>query len=45
MDLKTDDVGGYVEHARQVVKEKVKLPDGVSIAWSGQYEYMERAMG
>jgi Cu(I)/Ag(I) efflux system membrane protein CusA/SilA len=43
VDLKTDDVGGYVERAKQAVADQVKLPEGVSIVWSGQYEYMERA--
>jgi len=43
VDLKTEDVGGYVERAKQAVAKEVKLPEGVSIVWSGQYEYMERA--
>ncbi len=37
------DLGGYVKTAQQVVKEQVSLPPGVSMVWSGQYEYMERA--
>jgi len=36
-------VGGWVEHAREVVAREVDLPDGYSILWSGQYEYMQRA--
>jgi Cu(I)/Ag(I) efflux system membrane protein CusA/SilA len=43
VDLKTSDVGGYVEQAKAAVAEQVKLPAGVSIVWSGQFEYMERA--
>jgi Cu(I)/Ag(I) efflux system membrane protein CusA/SilA len=43
VDLKTSDVGGYVKKAREVIKSKIDLPEGVSIVWSGQYEYMERA--
>ncbi len=43
VDLDTSDVGGYVERARKAVAEQVPLPEGVSIAWSGQFEYMERA--
>jgi Cu(I)/Ag(I) efflux system membrane protein CusA/SilA len=43
VDLKTSDVGGYVERAREAVASQVPLPEGVSIAWSGQFEYMERA--
>jgi len=42
VDLKTSDVGGYVARAKEAIKE-VTLPPGVSVAWSGQYEYMERA--
>jgi Cu(I)/Ag(I) efflux system membrane protein CusA/SilA len=37
------DVGTYVQRAREVVAERVELPPGYSIKWSGQYEYMERA--
>ncbi len=43
VDLETSDVGGYVRAAKKAVQAGVKLPPGVSIAWSGQYEYMERA--
>jgi Cu(I)/Ag(I) efflux system membrane protein CusA/SilA len=37
------DVGGYVERARETVNQRIDLPPGYSISWSGQYEYMERA--
>jgi Cu(I)/Ag(I) efflux system membrane protein CusA/SilA len=43
VDLTTSDIGGYVERARRAVEEQVRLPAGVSVVWSGQYEYMERA--
>jgi len=43
VDLTTSDVGGYVERARSVIDTQVRLPEGVSIVWSGQYEYMQRA--
>jgi Cu(I)/Ag(I) efflux system membrane protein CusA/SilA len=43
VDLKTSDIGGYVRRARQAVASQVPLPEGVSMLWSGQYEYMERA--
>jgi len=36
------DIGGYVKEAKRAVREKVPLPPGYSISWSGQYEYMER---
>jgi Cu(I)/Ag(I) efflux system membrane protein CusA/SilA len=43
VDLDTSDVGGYVRAARKAVRNRIDIPDGVSIVWSGQYEYMERA--
>jgi Cu(I)/Ag(I) efflux system membrane protein CusA/SilA len=43
VDLKDTDLGGYVRLAQQAVAEQVKLPPGYSIAWSGQFEYLERA--
>jgi Cu(I)/Ag(I) efflux system membrane protein CusA/SilA len=43
VDLAKTDVGTYVKTAKKIVKEKVKLPPGYSLTWSGQYEYMVRA--
>jgi len=43
IDITGIDVGTYVKKARQIVREKVKLPPGYSMVWSGQYEYMVRA--
>ena len=43
VDLTTSDIGGWVKKAQKLVNEEVKLPAGVSLVWSGQYEYMERA--
>ena len=43
VDLKDIDVGTYVARAKQVVDRELKLPQGYSIVWSGQYEYMQRA--
>jgi Cu(I)/Ag(I) efflux system membrane protein CusA/SilA len=43
VDLKDIDVGTYVENARKIVEEKVHLPAGYSLIWSGQYEYMQAA--
>ncbi len=36
------DVGTYVEHAKRIVSEKVSVPTGYLVAWSGQFENMER---
>lgn len=43
VDLKTSDIGGFVEKAKQVLKEQVVIPPGYTLIWSGQFEYMERA--
>ncbi len=43
VDIKTSDIGGYVEQAKKVVASQVKIPAGYNLVWSGQYEYMERA--
>jgi copper/silver efflux system protein len=42
VDVAGRDVGSYVEEAKKVVRAQVKLPAGYTIAWSGQYEAMER---
>lgn len=42
VDLAGRDIGGYVEEAKAAVREKVDLPAGYSIQWSGQYESMLR---
>ena len=42
VDMAGRDIGGYVRDAKKAVAEKVKLPAGYSLSWSGQYEYMER---
>jgi Cu(I)/Ag(I) efflux system membrane protein CusA/SilA len=43
VDLRGVDVGTYVKMAQRVVRDKIKLPPGYSLVWSGQYEYMVRA--
>jgi len=43
VDIRNIDVGSYVEAARQAVSDQITLPAGYTIAWSGQYEYMQRA--
>jgi Cu(I)/Ag(I) efflux system membrane protein CusA/SilA len=42
VDVAGRDIGSYVEEAKQVVRDKLKLPSGYSFAWSGQYEAMQR---
>lgn len=43
VDLKSSDIGGYVAEAKEVVAERVTIPPGYTLNWSGQFEYMERA--
>jgi Cu(I)/Ag(I) efflux system membrane protein CusA/SilA len=43
VDISGRDLGSYVAEAQRVVAEKIELPTGYSLAWSGQYEYMVRA--
>ena len=43
VDLKGIDVGTYVKNAKEIVAQEIEIPAGYSLAWSGQYEYMERA--
>lgn len=42
VDMRGRDVGSYVDELKRVVEEKVELPTGYTIAWSGQYEFMQR---
>jgi Cu(I)/Ag(I) efflux system membrane protein CusA/SilA len=37
------DMVGFVEEAQRVVREKVPLPEGVHIEWTGQFEHQIRA--
>jgi Cu(I)/Ag(I) efflux system membrane protein CusA/SilA len=43
VDVTGRDIGGYVDEARRQVESMVKLPQGYTMTWSGQYEYMQRA--
>ena len=43
VDVRDIDVGTYVERARTAVAAQVSLPPGYTLAWSGQYEHMQRA--
>jgi len=43
VDIDNRDLGSYVSEAQKFVQDKVTLPAGYSLSWSGQYEYMVRA--
>jgi Cu(I)/Ag(I) efflux system membrane protein CusA/SilA len=42
VDVAGRDINGYVDEASAVVRERVKLPPGYAVLWSGQYEAMAR---
>jgi copper/silver efflux system protein len=43
VDIDGRDLGSYVVDAQKMVAEQLNLPSGYALAWSGQYEYMQRA--
>jgi copper/silver efflux system protein len=44
IDIEGRDLGSYVIDAQKKVADEIKLPPGYSISWSGQYEFMVRAV-
>jgi len=42
VDITGRDIGSYVDEAKRVVGERLHLPTGYSLIWSGQYENMLR---
>ncbi len=42
VDVSGRDIGSYIADAKKVVQEKVSVPAGYQLVWSGQYEAMER---
>lgn len=42
IDVSGRDIGSYVEEAKRIVAEKVQIPVGYALVWSGQYEAMAR---
>lgn len=43
VDLRGRDLGTAVREMQTTVTERVKLPAGYAVSWSGQFEYLERA--
>ena len=43
VDLRGRDLKSAVEDMQQIVAANVTLPQGVTLSWSGQFEYLERA--
>jgi copper/silver efflux system protein len=44
VDIRDRDIGGYVADAKKAVAAGIKFPPGYYVQWSGQFEYMERAI-
>ncbi len=42
VDIARRDIGSYVNEAKKKVLKEVKVPEGYSLFWSGQYENMVR---
>jgi Cu(I)/Ag(I) efflux system membrane protein CusA/SilA len=43
VDVRGRDVGSYVREARSLLAQRLELPPGYHLVWSGQFEAMERA--
>jgi Cu(I)/Ag(I) efflux system membrane protein CusA/SilA len=43
LNVRGRDMVGFVDEAQRVVAEKVKLPEGVHLEWSGEFEHQVRA--
>src|SRR6185295_5758099 len=43
LNVRGRDMVGFVEEAKRVVAERVSLPEGTHIEWSGEFEHQERA--
>ena len=43
IDLDNSDLGGYVESAKKVVENSVKVPPGYVVQWTGQYLHLQHA--
>ncbi|HYD50129.1 MAG TPA: efflux RND transporter permease subunit, partial [Terriglobales bacterium] len=42
IDMSGRDLGGYVDEAKELVQQRLTLPPGYSLIWSGQYENLAR---
>ena len=43
IDLNTNDYGGFVQQASNLLQQKLSLPAGYTYQWSGEYEFELRA--
>jgi Cu(I)/Ag(I) efflux system membrane protein CusA/SilA len=44
VDIQGRDLGGFVDAAKARIADELTLPAGYSLSWSGQYEYLQRAV-
>jgi Cu(I)/Ag(I) efflux system membrane protein CusA/SilA len=44
VDIRDRDIGSYVAEAQKAVADQVKFQPGYYVTWSGQFEYMARAI-
>ena len=44
VDIQGRDLGGYVDETKARIADELTLPAGYSLSWSGQYEYLQRAV-
>ncbi|MFQ5604389.1 MAG: efflux RND transporter permease subunit [bacterium] len=42
VDVEDKDYGRYVQKAQKHILEKVAIPPGYTLAWAGQYKYLQR---
>lgn len=42
VDLSTEDIGGFVQQAKEFLDKHMQLPTGYTLRWSGQFEAIER---
>ena len=43
LNVRDRDIGGFVAEAKRVIPQRVSLPSGYYLGWSGQYENQEHA--
>ncbi len=43
LNVRSRDIGSFVEEAKGVISKQVQMPSGYYITWSGQYENQQRA--
>ncbi|HEX2964910.1 MAG TPA: efflux RND transporter permease subunit, partial [Syntrophorhabdaceae bacterium] len=42
VDISGRDIKSYIDDADKIIRERIKLPPGYAVSWSGQFEGMQR---